>query len=37
MKKFALILAVVMCLSVCTAAFAAPVTVRFFHRWPNEP
>ena len=37
MKKFALILAVVMCLSVCTSAFADQVTVRFFHRWPNEP
>ena len=37
MKKFALILAVVMCLSVCISAFADQVTVRFFHRWPNEP
>ncbi len=37
MKKFALVLAVVMCLSICTSAFADQVTVRFFHRWPNEP
>lgn len=37
MKKLALVLAVVMCLSICTSAFADQVTVRFFHRWPNEP
>ena len=37
MKKLALVFAVVMCLSICTSAFADQVTVRFFHRWPNEP
>ena len=37
MKKIALVLAVMMLLSVCASAFADQVTVRFFHRWPNEP
>jgi raffinose/stachyose/melibiose transport system substrate-binding protein len=36
MKKLALVLALVLCLTVCSAAFAE-VTVKFFHRWPNEP
>ena len=36
MKKLALVLALVLCLTACTVAFAE-VTVKFFHRWPNEP
>ena len=37
MKKIALVLAVIMCLSMCCTALGDQVTVRFFHRWPNEP
>ena len=37
MKKLALALALVLCLTACAVAFADQVTVKFFHRWPNEP
>ena len=38
MKRIALVLTLAMCLTmVCSAALADQVTVKFFHRWPNEP
>jgi raffinose/stachyose/melibiose transport system substrate-binding protein len=37
MKRLALALALVLCLTACAVAFADQVTVKFFHRWPNEP
>lgn len=37
-KRIAFVLAAVLCLSlVCSVALADKVTVKFFHRWPNEP
>lgn len=40
MKKllsFALVLAVLLSMAVLPAAAEEKVTLRFFHRWPNEP
>ena len=37
-RRVALLLALAICLTlVCSVALADKVTVKFFHRWPNEP